>query len=120
VTKNIGKSPVAGIKQMRYFCKVIFKFLKYMKKLGKLKLNVLSETNLQDREMNRLRGGERCCTCSCYWYGRSGSSSSDNSKANYNIPSLGGGSSTHGSNCYVYCCNATYDDSCEQIHSRTR
>jgi natural product precursor len=54
-----------------------------MKKIGKLKINVLSETNLQDREMNRLKGGLRECTCSCY-YG-SGSSALDNRNANYNL-----------------------------------
>ena len=45
-----------------------------MKKISKLKLHVLSEATLQDREMNGLRGGEHCCTCSCYWYGQGGSS----------------------------------------------
>jgi natural product precursor len=54
-----------------------------MKKLEKLKLNALSEANLLDREMNGLRGGERFCTCSCYYEGKGGSSSGDNRNANY-------------------------------------
>jgi natural product precursor len=81
-----------------------------MKKLSKLKLNVLSENNLLEREMNVLRGGEHCCTCSCYWANSGGSSSSDNSRANYKIPSLGGGYSKQGDNCYMYCCNDTYNN----------
>lgn len=48
-----------------------------MKKLKKLKLNVLSEASLEDKEMNALKGGI-CCTCSCYWEKRAGSDSNDN------------------------------------------
>jgi len=36
-----------------------------MKKLGILKLNGLSYAELQNREMNALRGGVGC-SCSCY------------------------------------------------------
>jgi natural product precursor len=68
-----------------------------MKKLSKLKLNVLSEANLREREMNRLTGGERICTCSCY-YANEGYSSSSNRNANYNIGS--GGYSGNGCNGY--------------------
>lgn len=77
-----------------------------MKKISKLRLNQLSEIKLQDREMNELRGGEWCCSCSCYWAGNGGSSSNDNSKANYN--SHDQNYSNQGSNCYNYCCNDTY------------
>jgi natural product precursor len=69
-----------------------------MKKLKKLKLNVLSEANLREREMNRLTGGERICTCSCYYANSGGSSSSSNRNANYNIGS--GGESGNGCNDY--------------------
>ncbi len=67
-----------------------------MKKLGKLKLNVLSDNNLTDKEMNELKGG-RDCTCSC----NGPSSSSDNKSANYNLGS-NGGYSTSGCNSYTY------------------
>ena len=36
-------------------------------KLKKLKLNALSEAVLKDKEMNALKGGDSCCTCSCYY-----------------------------------------------------
>lgn len=69
-------------------------------KLKKLKLNVLSEENLQDKTMNALKGGN-CCTCSCYWEGSGGSSSSDNRDANANIGD--GGHSVNGCNQYFTC-----------------
>lgn len=37
-----------------------------MKKLSKLKLSVLSNTELEKREMNKLTGGLRCCICGCH------------------------------------------------------
>ena len=65
------------------------------------RLNVLSETNLLEREMNALKGGYLVCTCSCYYANSGGSSSGDNSAANYNIGPYGG-SSTSGNNEYPY------------------
>jgi natural product precursor len=82
-----------------------------MKKLTKLKLNVLSDANLQEREMNRLKGGNTC-GCSCYYEGTSkGSSSSDNRDANRDT----GSASPVGCNQYqvidqytnVYCSSCT-------------
>lgn len=69
-----------------------------MKKLKKIKLNALSEANLEDKELNALKGGI-CCTCSCYWANYGGSDSNDNTNANYKT----GGESTHGCNEFVYC-----------------
>lgn len=77
-----------------------------MKKLSRLKLVQLSEANLRDREMNELKGGDWACTCSCYWADNGGSSSYDNSVANYNSPTQN--YSSQGSNCYMYGCNDTY------------
>lgn len=67
-------------------------------KLKRLKLSDLSDKSLKDKEMNALRGGN-CCTCSCYWEDRGGSSSSDNSSSNYQFD----GYSTEGCNEYVKC-----------------
>jgi natural product precursor len=78
-----------------------------MKKLGKLKLNVLSENNLLEREMNVLRGG-RFCTCACAYANKGGSSSSDNRSANYGIGDDGGYSNYDGSDCYWEGYNDTY------------
>jgi natural product precursor len=80
-----------------------------MKKLKYLKLNVLSETNLRNREMDRLRGGDWSCTGSCYWANNGGSSSYNNTIANYN-DSNGYNKSLQGNNCYMYGCNDTYDE----------
>lgn len=41
-----------------------------MKKLGKLKLNQLSKAELENREMNALRGGD-CSGCTCVCMGSS-------------------------------------------------
>jgi natural product precursor len=54
-----------------------------MKKLQKLRLRVLNEQNLAEKQMNALRGGENCF-CSCYWAGNGGSSVESNRSANYN------------------------------------
>jgi len=69
-----------------------------MKKIGKLKLNQLSEANLRDREMNGLKGGVYC-TCSCYYSGNGGSSSTSNMNANYGNGS--GTKSNEGCNQYL-------------------
>ena len=52
-------------------------------KLKKLKLNELSKTELNEREMCRILGGAGACQCGCHYAGtEGGSSSSDNDKAN--------------------------------------
>lgn len=55
-----------------------------MKHLSKLKLNQLSNADLEKREMNALVGGGTpgCCTCGCLYENVGGSSSSSNSGAN--------------------------------------
>ncbi len=46
-----------------------------MKKLGKLKLNQLSKTEIEKREMNALRGGCACAAyCGCQYEGEQCSS----------------------------------------------
>jgi natural product precursor len=67
-----------------------------MKKLSKLKLNVLNEQSLEERQMNALRGGVNC-GCSCYYENNSGSSSNNNMNANYRL----GTKSINGCNQYV-------------------
>lgn len=67
-----------------------------MKSIGKLKLNQLSKAELENREMNELRGGEQCCICGC----RSDSSTSWNSQFNIAdsyTPGDGGGGTPYGS-----------------------
>lgn len=49
-----------------------------MEKKSKIKLNQLNKTELSDREMNRLLGGNECCVCGC----RGISSTLDNGQAN--------------------------------------
>jgi natural product precursor len=49
-----------------------------MKSIGKLKLNQLSRTELERRELNDLRGGNRCCLCGC----DGSSTTADNYSAN--------------------------------------
>ena len=71
-------------------------------KLTKIKLNNLAENSLANREMKDLKGGVTCCTCSCYYQGSGGSSSTDNSAANSKIGEYGG-YSPYGDNQYVYC-----------------
>ena len=54
-------------------------------KLSKLKLNQLSESDLNEREMVRILGGGTpgCCQCGCNYAGEpGGSSTSSNSSAN--------------------------------------
>lgn len=82
-----------------------------MKKLSKLKLNQLFDTNLRDREMNGLKGGN-VCTCSCYYENSGGSSSSSNMNANYKLFDYGAYSSV-GCNQYLQAdIVSTYCDSC--------
>lgn len=58
-----------------------------MKTIGRLKLNQLANAELNDREMTLIIGG-KSCSCGCHYYGQGGSSTADNSAANYegNIP----------------------------------
>ncbi|GHV40063.1 hypothetical protein FACS1894179_05990 [Bacteroidia bacterium] len=62
-----------------------------MKKLSKLKLNNLNKVELDEQEMEILKGGAGCC-CSCWAAGSGGSSTSDNDSAN----TAGGLSSIYG------------------------
>jgi natural product precursor len=78
---------------------IFLKIFIEMKKLSKLKLNAYREQNLENKQMNALRGGTTC-TCSCMYVDYGGSSKQDNSAANYNIGS--GGHSVGGCNCYYY------------------
>ncbi len=36
-----------------------------MEKKGKIKLNQLNKVELNEKEMNRLLGGDNCCICGC-------------------------------------------------------
>ena len=36
-----------------------------MEKKGKIKLNQLTKVELNEKEMNRLLGGDNCCICGC-------------------------------------------------------
>lgn len=74
-----------------------------MKKIKKLKLNTLSENLLTQKQMNELKGGDWICTCSCLYENQGGSSSGDNSYANYDTADQN--RSVGGSNCYGYGCN---------------
>ena len=62
-------------------------------KLKALKLNAVSKAELQDREMNKLLGGSRCCICGCpgpsttFW---NGTYNHDGGASGY-IPASGGG-----------------------------
>ena len=90
-----------------------------MKKLSKLKLNMLSDANLRDKEMNGLRGGGNCY-CSCYYANSGGSSSDANMGANYDKSGTGQPDvySTSGCNAYfaggsgsMYCSNCNESNS---------
>ena len=49
--------------------------------MNKIKLNKLEENDLSKREMNQIRGGERC-GCACAYSNSGGSSTRDNGIAN--------------------------------------
>jgi natural product precursor len=73
-----------------------------MKKLAKLRLNVLREQDLAEKQMNALRGGGMC-NCSCYYANSGGSSINANMMANYNAAGDSGHYySTNGCNQYGY------------------
>lgn len=64
-----------------------------MKKITSLKLNQLSKTDLEKREMNSLRGGiGECCGCGCHYVSNGGYSLGENGNANlqYGYTSYGG------------------------------
>lgn len=51
-------------------------------KLKKIKLNELSDVQLNEKEMCRILGGTGNCQCGCHYTDSGGSSSSDNNSAN--------------------------------------
>lgn len=51
-------------------------------KLNRIKLNALSESCLQDKEMNAIVGGHDTCRCSCAYANQGGSTQSNNMVAN--------------------------------------
>ncbi|MCD8555939.1 MAG: TIGR04149 family rSAM-modified RiPP [Bacteroides graminisolvens] len=53
-----------------------------MKKLSKLRLTSLSESNLQEKEMSTLTGGDCSCGCGCLYANNGGSSTGENMVAN--------------------------------------
>lgn len=63
-----------------------------MNKINKIKLNQLTDRNLDHREMNELKGGDTCI-CGCRYSNSGGSSNSGNGGANnaYGYYSPGGG-----------------------------
>ena len=77
-------------------------------KLKILKLNQLLEDNLNNREMNSLKGGGNLCFCSCYWADQGGSSIANNRSANYHSDSGDGYLSQHGCNNYMKCTDTGY------------
>lgn len=66
--------------------------------MKKLKLTTLSASIVKDKEAKALWGGN-CCSCSCYWEGKGGSTIEANEAANYKF----NGTSVHGCNQYEYC-----------------
>jgi natural product precursor len=89
-----------------------------MKKLQKLRLNVLNEQNLAEKQMNSLRGGATCF-CSCYYANYGGSSTNANMMANYNsVGDFGSYHSTNGCNQYVYDGNMQYCPDCNESNQR--
>lgn len=51
--------------------------------LKKIKLNKLAENSLTERQMKDVKGGDKCCICSCAYMHRGGSSTHDNMSANH-------------------------------------
>lgn len=90
-----------------------------MKKISKLKLNSISQEQLSNRQMYKIKaggpgapgdGGERTCYCSCAYEGDGGSGIHDNCRANYYIGPNGGHSVqviSKDPNANVYKCKAT-------------
>ena len=77
----------------------------------KLKLSTLSDSMLKDKEMVAIFGGDsRYCMCSCAFEDQGGSTSEDNSAANYKLGD-NGGYSTSGCNKYVTYAGGYYESS---------
>ena len=57
-------------------------------KIKRFKLNVLSQEELQEKEMNAIIGGNSC-GCACSFAGQGGSSTNDNASANYHGEGFG-------------------------------
>lgn len=73
-----------------------------MKTLNKLKLNELQFNEMTSRELKEIKGGDRHCSCSCYWAGSEGGSSvRDNCSANFYVGSQGGTSEYGDEKCYA-------------------
>lgn len=51
--------------------------------LKKIKLNKLAENSLAERQMKEVKGGDRCCVCTCAYMHHGGSSTHDNMSANH-------------------------------------
>jgi natural product precursor len=102
--------PYLCINLLNKIIDIKFKYNKKMKKVGFLKLTQLNKVELEERQMNALRGGESCScgcggpsniytntsanynysgeTCSCGCTGNS--STINNANANYNYAGSGG------------------------------
>lgn len=61
--------------------------LKHSPFMKSIKLNAKEENILNAKEMELIKGGEKCCGCACYYRNVGGSSIDDNMDANR----LGGG-----------------------------
>ncbi|MDR2651855.1 MAG: TIGR04149 family rSAM-modified RiPP [Prevotellaceae bacterium] len=60
------------------------------KEFKKLRLGILREQYLEEKQMNTLKGGARVCSYSCYWENNTSSSELANRNANYNLGDSGG------------------------------
>ena len=83
-----------------------------MKKLGKLKLNHLDKANLENKEMNLLKGGN-CCACACAGPSPSATNSSYNDAYDY------GQSGGNGGPCACACCGMdifNYENNLNDAH----
>lgn len=80
-------------------------------KLKKIKLNFLSDVDLQDREMNTLKGGDRVCGCGCPYENNGGSTTFYNGTANVKIGDEGGTSTVGNKQCFLADESATINKS---------
>ncbi len=51
--------------------------------IKRIKLNKLSDDALAQRQLKELKGGKKCCVCTCAYANQGGSSTHDNRTANY-------------------------------------
>ncbi len=70
-----------------------------MKQIERLKLNQLSKDDLKKRELNQIRGGERCKCCCGYAGEPGGALTGENALANYNA----GYEQSYGDQDFCYC-----------------